>query len=194
MMQSDIWENMNRYKIKKDNSIYWYNKSSDLRSSAAALSSVMGKENSDEIVKKYKFGEGFKMEVAIGNVFWMICGLSLELLYKAIIIEKGNKFKKVHELKYLAEEAGLKIDSYTEGILEILTESISWQGKYPIPKEKDKEKLVKFSILLNVHVFNKSSPGSQTKNSKNSIDWNSFNNIWLEANKIYCEHEKDCGE
>jgi hypothetical protein len=121
----------------------------------------------------------------------MICGLSLELIYKAIIIEKGNKFKPVHKLIYLAQKAGLKIDSHTEGILEILTESISWQGKYPIPKEK---KLSGFSKLLGDKLFSKSNINSRHINTKNTIGWNAFNNIWLDANKIYCERENECGE
>jgi hypothetical protein len=38
------------------------------------------------------------MDVAVTPVYYMLCGLSLELLYKAIIVAKGNEVELSHDL------------------------------------------------------------------------------------------------
>lgn len=114
------------YRKKKELSIYWYNKASELRSAAGAL---CGK--------------------SWNPVYFMLSGMALELIYKAIVVAKGNEPNtKSHGLANLAKEAGLKVKNKQEGLLAILTEAIIWYGRYPVPKEQ--EKLKHMSNLISV--------------------------------------------
>lgn len=114
-IHSDIYER--REKL----AIYWYNKASDLRGSAGALWASMDESRSNEIVEELGLGVGFSMTVATSPVYAMLCGMSLELLYKAIVVAKGNKPNvKSHNLTDLASDAGVSVTKRQVGLLEIL--------------------------------------------------------------------------
>jgi hypothetical protein len=118
----------------RDVAIYWYNKSSDLRGSAGALWISRQKAFSTAIVKKLHLGEGFSMGAATPSVYLMLCGMSLELLYKAILVATRQKVPHEHILVKLAKLAGVSVGADETALLRILTESIVWDGRYPVPK------------------------------------------------------------
>ncbi len=45
---------------------------------------------------------------------------------------------KSHLLKTLSEEAGLQVNKEQSGMLQILSEAIIWDGRYPVPNQQDK--------------------------------------------------------
>ncbi len=64
--------------------------------------------------------------------------LSIELLFKAIIVAKGGIAPKTHKLFGLAGDAGVAFSNNQEATLEWLSEILKWSGRYPVPnKEKD---------------------------------------------------------
>lgn len=106
------------YERRKKIAIYWYNKASDLRGSAGALWASMDEARSNAIVKELGLGTGFNMKVATPPVYAMLCGMSLELLYKAIVVAKGNEPNiKSHKLTDLASVAGLSVTDRQAGLL-----------------------------------------------------------------------------
>lgn len=183
---------MKKYERLNKLPIYWYNKSSDLRGSAGALWASMDKERSDNIVQELSLGTGYRMAAAVLPVYEMLCGMAIELICKAIIISKDIKPKKPkdfenHKLVLLAKLAGISVDKKSNLILQLLTESIIWGGRYPVPKDQshmeNRDKL--FNELTKVDsnwgCFNRISLAND------ALSWESFNRIWLEASHLYFE-------
>lgn len=99
-------------------SVYWFNKATDLFSSARILWENMN--------KNFTCWETYKM----------LMGMSFELLFKAIAIKKEITLRHSHNLIILAKEAGINLSNDEKELLKVLTEYIIWAGKYPTPKDE----------------------------------------------------------
>lgn len=108
------FESLNR------NSLHWHNKASDLFTSAMVLWKAMDSGNAIECWSTYK----------------MLMGLSFELLFKAIAIQRKLTFPANHQLVEIANSANLNLTVDEKTILRVLTEYILWDGKYPAPHKK----------------------------------------------------------
>lgn len=84
-----------QYERQKSQAVYWYNKASDLRGSAGAIWASMCEPEFAAVPERLGLGRSFSFTVACGSVYRMLCGMALELLLKAIIIEKGGKPKSL---------------------------------------------------------------------------------------------------
>jgi hypothetical protein len=76
----------------------------------------------------------------VDGVAYMIAGFAVEVLMKALIIQKesgvdskGQFQLKNHDLLKLADRAGLTISDDEKRLLERLQEYAIWAGRYPIP-------------------------------------------------------------
>ena len=107
---------MGTYERHKQESVYWFHKASDLRGAAAVLWASMNSE-SRKIVTELGLGSGFRMDVALPLVYRMLCGMSLELLFKAVIVARGKEAETSHVLGNLATDAEIV---YTSEQLELL--------------------------------------------------------------------------
>ena len=178
----------NIFERRKNLAIYWYNKSSDLRGAAGALWVSMDVANSKEIVEKLGLGKGFSMKVATAPVYGMLCGMSLELLYKAIVVAKGAEPNtNSHKLTDLAKEAGVSVTEQQEGLLEVLSEYIIWNGRYPVPKKQ--EYMQHLNELVTEHLYDREPFGKTYLLRPNgALNWESFNILWGEGYDVYCEN------
>ena len=177
---------MNMFRSKKKAPMSWFNKSSDLRASAGALWISMSKDQADFLVSSLGLNAQFNMSVALWPVYMMLCGMSLELLYKAITVAKGNQIINKHELNLLAKLAGIKINEQSEKILALLTESIYWEGKYPVPLDKKEKSFFTTNELYNNVMYKKGQfHGFDCFVSTDALSWISFNNLWLETSKEF---------
>lgn len=115
---------MNEYKkqfyLRNSTSAYWYSKSHDLIVSAHALWVAMQ--------------ESRKLEVNCLATYKMLVGMSFELIFKAHCISSKTDFIQSHKLYDLALTAGISVSEQDKSILDILTEYIIWDGRYPTPK------------------------------------------------------------
>lgn len=178
-------EDIGSFEFRKKTHQYWYNKSNDLRASAGALWFAM-RDSDNNIAEHLKLGSGFSMGIACYPVFPMLCGLSLEVLYKAICVRKDIKFKSTHNLIILAKDAQIDITDEESKFLKFFTESIIWNGKYPVPSDKQKHEYDKLTELHYDFLFDKIKIGSldgYTPNGK--LNWENFNNIWLKGSYNY---------
>ncbi len=115
--------------------LYWYNHASDLRAAAAAVChSAEDEEVGKAIIEKFELGEGFSMAAAVPSVYEMLCGLSFELLLKAIAASKQQKIPPHHRLRELAIDVAADLSTSELGVLDVLTDSVRWIGRYPRPK------------------------------------------------------------
>lgn len=178
---------MSLYEQRKRDSIYWFSKASDLRGGAAALWASMNSE-SRKIAVKSGLGKGYRMSVALPSVYRMVCGMSMELLFKTIIVARGEEPKRSHLLVKLAAHAGVAYTAEQLGLLQILSEAIIWDGKYPIPNEAEHGK--ELSRLERERLFDKSplgETGLEILTSNGALDWDSYSELWRIAFSAMCE-------
>lgn len=161
---------------------YWFNKSADMRASAGAIR--YGMSHSDAVTEWLDFPNGYSMSVASHDVFVMLCGLSMELMYKSILVSKAIKFEKVHKLNMLRKLAEVDVSELEEGILDIYTHAIYWVGKYPVPLKSDFNS--EFMNLVDKHLF-ESVPGMSInlKRGNGLMNWDTFEALWRSAEQVY---------
>lgn len=173
------------YEHRKSTAVYWHNKSNDLLGAAGlvwiGMDTTEGREQ-----ERLGLPDCYSFKVACPSVFRMLCGMSIELLLKAIIVQHGNKPEKTHKLEALANQAKLSVTPTQEQLLRVLSESIFWDGKYPVPlkkpdfdsaKERELEVLTEKVPLGTFHVLR----------PNHALDWENFLNIWNAFNAIYVE-------
>jgi hypothetical protein len=173
---------MTQYERRKTLSIYWYNKASDLFGAAGLVWAGMERDESADAAEWLGLGAGFSFRAACWPVYQMLCGLALELFLKASIVEQGRQPETTHKLLALWAEAGLAATKEQEGLLAILTASISWAGKYPVPKlESDFNRM---SDLEDDYLWDARLVGSQEikiLRRNNNLTWDSFGRLWTLA-------------
>ena len=169
--------------------IYWFNKASDLRGAAAALVFCMDNQSKYHVAEEMELGKGFDMTVATYSVYRMLCGMSFELLFKAIITANSHKVPKTHNLEDLASMAGLKIQKNDQAILAILTECIVWDGRYPVPKNHEESDYLAWLTYENL--YTKAPFGKNGKILKpiepNPLGWEYFSKLWSQASGVFWE-------
>ncbi|WP_218934526.1 HEPN domain-containing protein [Rosistilla ulvae] len=135
-------------------STYWFNKANELRGAAELLSDA-GRSSC---------------------VFRMLCGMALEALLKAISVESGQTPRRTHNLNQLARDAGIHYATEEQKLLQILSEAIIWDGRYPVPNDErhwGELKNLKLECLLDQEPLGNS--GTLTVNRPNDkLNWNSF--------------------
>lgn len=179
---------MNEFDRRKNTPQYWYNKASDLRASAGAVWHCMGAPDKAEIATKLGLGPGFDMGIATAPVFPMLCGLSLELLFKAICVKGGVAFANTHNLMTLAGSAGISLPPELVPFVKIFTESIIWSGKYPVPVDKQRDALDELSELRKDALFDDTGFGTATMRiyqSNGKLSWETFNAVWELGHERY---------
>jgi len=175
---------MNFFSLRKNSPLSWYNKSCDLRASSGALWFSMKNELLKKISSELNLGKGRSANT--WAVYLMLCGLSLELIYKAILVVKKQQVSTKHTLKNLADLAGIHSDRRKEDLLAILTEAIIWDGKYPVPRDEQQGKMVELSKIENRSLFDYVEWKSlKIPRPNNELGWDSFNNLWTEANEVF---------
>lgn len=68
--------------------------------------------------------------------YYYNAALSLELSLKAILVSRKKTYQTIHRLKDLSDAADITVEKDQEKTLELLSESLSWLGRYPIPKSE----------------------------------------------------------
>lgn len=160
---------------------YWLNKSSDLHAAAAALWYSVDAEVSDPIVARFGLGSGFAMAAAVPDVFRMLCGMSLELLLKAILVSKRLDVPHKHDLVALAESAAVPLDDRDRGLYAILTECVRWDGRYPVSKTLDEfEDLAELEERLLTDVIG-TSGRLVFRQGNDALSWDGFDRLWKQA-------------
>jgi len=172
----------------------WYWKAYHLMGAAGVLWASRGEQRSKELVEELGLDTEFSMGHAFRRPYLLLCGLSLELLFKAIVVAKGEKpDTKSHSLPELASKAGVQVTKKEEALLTILSKNVMWAGRYPVPSEKAKGDIQKLASLESRHLWNSREvpggmliellPGTQ-------LDWEHFHQLWKHADKLYRHLEK----
>lgn len=95
--------------------------------------------------KQLRLGQGYFYHLREGPHYqaaWLLYGLAIENTLKGLTIANNPTFKKdnrlhkkiaIHNLNDLAFLAKVPTDQYERNLLTLLTNQISWAGRYPIP-------------------------------------------------------------
>ena len=166
---------MNLYEAKFEenniNPLAWRNKSSDLFKSARVLWDAMDNNNNLFYCRP---------------TFQMLMGMSFELLFKAICTQKEVKFKHSHNLVSLSNTAGISLTEEEVSILNILTEYIIWDGKYPNPKNKSHFECHRRheNEVANDH-FSIGASKLKFQRSNDKLGFDSLSKIWRKCEAAY---------
>ena len=117
----------------------------------------------------------------------MLCGMSLELLYKAVIVAQKEPVPATHDLVRLSEKAGDYVTRKQAGILELLTACIVWEGRYPVPKEHPV--IYEFVCLHYDNLFYIERTDDCSAILKpiepNPVDWHSYSELWNNVHSLF---------
>lgn len=135
------------------------------------------------------------MSVACMFVFQMLCGLSIELCLKGVVVAKGGRPESIHNLESLARQAGVTYDERSQGLLRVLSDAVVWFAKYPTPKGSATQARTTYESAMTTifeNLFDKKPFGSLTVLSPNgSLDWIGFNQLWDVAQAEYWRFHRD---
>jgi hypothetical protein len=128
--------------------MYWFNCSNRLMAAAGSVWYCMDRVRSGDVSEALGFGRGFDLGSAL-PVFRMLCGLSIEVLLKGLILAQTRKGPPMgHDLLKLAGHAKWKVAKPDKALLRLLTLSIVWDGKYPAPLERDATEVLEHRDLV----------------------------------------------
>lgn len=169
-------------------SIYWYNKSSDLIGSAAALWTCRDAELSSRIVTETGLGDSFSLGMATPPVYKMLCGMAIELVLKAIVVEGGGVVNtKGHDLLGHWRSTSLPLAPAEEPLLRVLSHAVVWAGRYPTPKKNEDmdayHEVVDEALYDRVPLAAGSSACILRPN--HALNWEGFSALWRRASDHY---------
>jgi hypothetical protein len=81
---------------------YWINSANTLRASAAAIWYFLQSDAPVDLSSALASDPPLDTAVNLSQVYRMLCGMSLELAYKASLVAMGEKMKPTHDLAWLA--------------------------------------------------------------------------------------------
>lgn len=156
---------------------YWFNRASDLRASAHVLWLSM---ESKDLQQRMGYGGGFSLAVACNPVYHMLCGLALELILKAVIVQHKGKVIEGHDLNNLAGQAGITVNTKRKEILKFYTDSIVWAGRYPVPRNCTDDKLKNHWKLVSDVLTDpvKGFGVLKVRRDNGATDWDNFQSIY----------------
>ena len=132
---------------------HWHNRANDLHASAGAIWLSMSGGRSKESADSLGLGNGFDMHLACFPVYHMLCGLSLEVLMKALLVKRGESPPEHHDLNLLAHLLGVKRTPPQKQILNFYQASVQWAGRYPVPLKADDQMLLDYWDMANNLLF-----------------------------------------
>lgn len=165
---------------------YWYNCSSDLRGSAAALLAASEPELSAVVAQKFGLGAGFSIGIASSAVYEMLCGMSIELMLKAIAVAQRKEVMGHHRLIELARHVDVSLAPDEEALVSVLTGSIRWAGRYPVPKGR--KEWEDTTTVRSKALWEPVDASSGFKSYNGALDWKNVNALWTKLSEVYWVH------
>ena len=106
--------------------------------------------------------------------------LSLELILKAVLASKLIDIPIRHDLLELSDLALIPITEHQRKTLDLLTATIIWSGRYPVPNKESKwDEYLDFTF--NSHIVRTTAGNVHTAmaNRDTFPDWNNYAKIWI---------------
>lgn len=178
---------MNEDELKHPN--HWFNRAADLHASAGAIWDAMNHEP-DAVSSRLGFAAGHSMGIACHPVYMMVCGLSLEVIMKAVLACRGEMFDDLqhHNLCELSLAVGRDLSKQERKLLTYYEGALYWSGRYPVPK-RNVQATVHAHRRLGFDLFTSPLSGFSLKlrvrNDKDS--WDNYSRLWQSYSSMF-EH------
>jgi hypothetical protein len=168
---------------------HWFNRGADLHASAGAMWYAMENDARQQIAQELGFSSGYSIGVACYPVYHMMCGLALEVIMKAVLVQRGLPFPKTHSLERLVQAIGLTKTKDELEVLKFYEQSVLWAGRYPVPLNCTDDKLKEYwslagDVLTSPVKLSKSS-SLQMRTRNGSTKWENFSPVWLEIAAMF---------
>ncbi|KTC62382.1 hypothetical protein [Pseudomonas savastanoi] len=167
----------------------WLHRANDLHASAGAIWLSMADNRGKDSAKELGLREGFDMMRACFPVYHMLCGLSLEVVMKAVLVSLREKPPEHHDLNLLAHLLGVKRNPAQKKILNFYQHSVVWAGRYPIPKDATDDDLAKYYEMHNSLLFKGKTAvkGTQLKTYSRigATDWDRFDALYRSYSTLF---------
>jgi hypothetical protein len=143
----------------------------------------MGSQDSS-IAEELGYAPGYRMGVACWSVYHMLCGLSLEVIIKAVLVRRGTPPQKIetHSFVKLHEALGVEMDDERKRLMAFYEAALVWSGRYPTPRNASDEKLLSHYDLANDILTEPLSMGEKTiiqfQVSSGATDWQCYSALW----------------
>ncbi len=178
------------FELHGKHSLYWLNEAIHLHDSAGALWVSQDADVANIIKERANFGNGNSTKLGLHWVYEMLCGMSLELAFKAITLERGEKINtRGHDLTVHLKTTGLDYNQKEIELLKIYTQAIRWAGRYPTPKEASE--MDAFHALVRENLYNMEAlrPGGTLKMERpnGALEWEGYTALWDKALSRYNE-------
>ena len=156
--------------------------------SAAALWVCRDSELSQRVATEAALGSGFSLGIATPPVYRMLCGMAVELVLKAIVVESGGTVNmKGHDLVAPWQQASLPLSNDEKMLLVILSHDITWAGRYPTPKKEGQ--FDEYLDTCDEALYDREpiAAGSSLSISRpnHALDWAGFQSLWQRASSYY---------
>jgi len=116
----------------KNHPNHWFNRSSDLQASAGAVWYSMG-DQSKVVAQELGLSSSFSMGIACYHVYHMLCGLALEVMMKAVLMQRRTDASnlKTHSFEKLNRLLGIELAEEEARLLKFYEGALVWAGRYP---------------------------------------------------------------
>lgn len=135
------------------------------------------------------FSKGFSVNVACYPVYHMLCGLALEVIMKAVLVQRGHSFPKTHSLVRLTQALGLSRTEDELAMLRFFEQSVLWAGRYPVPLDCTDDKLKSYwalaSDVLTSPVKLSENTSLEFRRGNNATCWEKYSPMWLEIAALF---------
>lgn len=172
---------------------HWFNRAADLRASAGAIWYSMSDQNKEAVSKELGLGSGHDMGIACWHVYHMLCGLALEVIIKAVLVQRGIGGYETHKFSALHILLGVTPTPDEALLLAFYEDAIFWVGRYPTPKKATDDKLTTCYKRAESVLFSKSNviPGTSLEwvEPSGATDWPQFHALWLRYANMF-DHSK----
>lgn len=124
------------FNFRKDNPEFWYQKSVSLYASAAIIWDARQRPVNNELIADLELKGSFAIDEGCEHQYLMLMGQAYEVLLKAICItcDKTAPENK-HDLNVIAQMVGIELSKREKKLLNLLSDFITWEGRYPTPKK-----------------------------------------------------------
>ena len=168
---------------------HWFNRAADLRASAGALWVAM--ESDQATTQRLNLGSGYSLSVACLPVYHMLCGLALELIMKARLVQLGYSDKQFghHKLEKLIDQLQVEASENERRLLRFYEAAMVWAGRYPLPRNATKQQVLDYWELAS-DVLTEPLPeiqGIELRRGNDADSWENFHALWRKYAALF-EH------
>ena len=166
--------------------MWWYNKSCHLRAAATVLRVATEVCDYSDLAKTLGSADAINDIAYAEPVYEMLCGMSLELIYKAVLVAKHESYPDSHDLNDLAARAGINCTENIRNSLNLFTHAVIWNGRYPVPREKDEIKYYK-QQELRAKIGGSGNLSKVAERIECAMGLKAFNKLWTDAAELFFE-------